>query len=72
MVEDRLINDRNDRNVPNGPDPEPVRVWCFNMVRLRRNGNYDFFCLHNCKKGQIILFLVSVVLLAALVLYALF
>ena len=58
--------------VNDGGDPEAARrVWCFNMVRERQNGNYDFFCMRNVKKGQIYMVLICVVLLFGLVLYAL-
>lgn len=73
LQDDRLILDRNVvAAAANGPDAEPQQRWCFNMVRLRQNGNYDFFCLHNVKKGQIIMVIISIVLLICLVLYALF
>lgn len=73
MRNDLLINDGGAVGGNNDVvDPDaPVRTWCFAMIRLRQNGNYDFFCLRNVKKGQIYLMLISVVLLVCLILYAL-
>ena len=68
LQEDLLVN--NGDGVEGGVDV-PERTWCFDMVRLRQNGNYDFFCMQNVKKGQIWMVAISVILLICLVLYAL-
>lgn len=51
LREELLIGGGNNAGNNLGDPEAPVRTWCFNLVRLRQNGNYDFFCLRNVKKG---------------------